>query len=388
MTEVELMVLTRFYRDKLAAYTALAYPEVAPHELKKIATEASSLHKILLDFADEGYTETVEKIQLETDALVFLPQFIAATLAYLGPPAEKERFYLYPEEVVVADLTEPQFDDGPTLDLESYLMRLDAQADTAPEIGLCFKSTEQRQHWEAKTQILMAEMVAFLWWIVERLHRQPTAVPVLLLRDTLLVYFGLTWLHQQGGVTVPPRPVFLSRKFTATFAEGETIYATLSSTIFYGILQEMGFCDLATLRQLFASRALGVFTESDPFTKGCRAYLKSLALTGPPLVIESGLHGTFPLWLLTLTSNEGELGLYTTAPWLYETYQDSIFRRNYNYLRETETIVLHDRLFQFNAFHQGTVFVTETLNSTAKSLAHYELHFFKQLVRQKMALLA
>ena len=384
MTEVELRFLVRLYNSTLNYYESKECRQASDPKLVKIVAEASSFYKVLLDFKDEGYTYCVDAIVAQTNALERLQKFISTGLARLGPPSKKKRFYLYPEVVKIDGLSDLQFSDGPCFELRAYLSQLDYQSDNASEIAHCFKSPEQMRHWQAKTNILMSEMVEFLIWIVKRLQQQPEVVPVLLLRDTLLVYFGLRWLHDHGLAIPDPRPLFLSRKFTASFEGDQDIHETLVSDILYGILNEAGFCDLATLRQLFVSRASNIFTEEHPFAKGCRAYLNTLSLTGPPLIIESGLHGTFPLWLLTLTNNVGDFVLYTTAPWLYTTYQDIVFRKNYNYLRDTETIVVHDCLFQFNTWRDGQVIVAETRNPIAKSLAHYELHLFKQLVKQRM----
>lgn len=383
MWETERKFLEKTYFSKLMHYESIGVCQVSESQLVKIVAEASSFYKILLDLKDEGYTY-VDTVVAQTDALERLQRFISTGLARLGPPSEKERFYLYPEVVKIDGLSDLQFSDGPCFELQTYLNQLDCRSDSPSEIAHCFKSSEQMQHWQAKTDILMSEMVEFLMWIVKRLQQQPEVVPVLLLRDTLLVYFGLRWLRHHGLAIPDPRPIFLSRKFTASYDGDKDIYATLSNDIFYGILDRVGLCDLVTLRQCFVDQALSIFTPEHPFAKDCHTYLNTLELTGPPLIIESGLQGTFPLWLLTLTNNVGDFVLYTTAPWLYTTYQDIVFRKNYNYLRDTETIVVHDCLFQFKTWRDGQVMVAETRNPIAQSLAHYELHLFKQLVKQRM----
>ena len=68
------------------------------------------------------------------------------------------------------------------------------------------------------------------------------------------------------------------------------------------------------------------------------------------------------MFLLSLTDNTGEMVFYTTTPWLYPTYEQIVFRKNYNYLREMETIVAHDHLFQFKTVQDGKVLVEETTN--------------------------
>ncbi len=76
--------------------------------------------------------------------------------------------------------------------------------------------------------------------------------------------------------------------------------------------------------------------------------------------------------------------LYTTVPWLFPIYKPIVFRKNYNYLREMETIVAHDYLFQFKARREDSVYVEETTNEVAKSLALYEIHVFKSIVKHRL----
>ena len=92
----------------------------------------------------------------------------------------------------------------------------------------------------------------------------------------------------------------------------------------------------------------------------------------------------FPLWLLALSGNAGEMLFYTTTPWLYRTYESVVFRKNYNYLREMETIVAHDSLFQFKEMHEGKVFVEERPNERTRSLALYEIHVFKEIAKNSL----
>jgi hypothetical protein len=90
-----------------------------------------------------------------------------------------------------------------------------------------------------------------------------------------------------------------------------------------------------------------------------------------------------PLFLLSLTANPGEMVFYTTTPWLYPTYAQIVFRKNYNYLREMETIVAHDYLFQFKTMQEGKVLVEETTNEIVRSLALYEIQMFKAIMMQR-----
>lgn len=384
MDNLLILFLTRYYQERLQYFEQLDPEHCATGELLKMAAEASSLHKILIDFGEEGYTYTVSSLVSQTDAFNRLQRVLAMALEKLGPPSEQERFYLCPEPVYTETVGMEEFEGGQTFELLTYLDHIDHQSESAAEIGHCFKNADQKQRWQNKTRVVMEEMAGFLIWVVRRLRQQPQAVPVPLLRDTLVVQLGLKLLQRHGIQVREPKPVLLSRKSLETFQGGEKIYEALSNDILYGILYEQEVCNLTMLRHQFVARALVHPGISMSFVRASREYLATLALDGPPLVIESGIFGTFPLWLLTMTDNTGDMLLYSTAPWMYSLYQDIVFRKNYNYLRDIETIVAHDHLFQFDTMSEGKVFVKETPHTVMRSLALYELCLFKKLLKQKI----
>jgi hypothetical protein len=140
--------------------------------------------------------------------------------------------------------------------------------------------------------------------------------------------------------------------------------------------------DLTTLQRHFATAVHADPAIPASFTQACRDSLATLALDGTPLFIESGVQGTFPLFLLSLTDKTGDMVFYTTTPWLYPTYAPIVFQKNYHYLREMETIVAHDHLFQLKTVQDGTVMVEETTNATARCLALYEIQTFKAMLQR------
>lgn len=74
------------------------------------------------------------------------------------------------------------------------------------------------------------------------------------------------------------------------------------------------------------------------------------------LVIESGYCGTIPLTLAALDARV-EFRLYTTAPFLYETYRDHIFCRRYEQIRSFETLYAQDALIRYSSFRNGHFYV-------------------------------
>jgi hypothetical protein len=55
-----------------------------------------------------------------------------------------------------------------------------------------------------------------------------------------------------------------------------------------------------------------------------------------------------------------------------------------DYLREMETIIAHDHLFEFKARHEGRVYGEETTTERARRLALYEIRAFKVMVKSRM----
>jgi len=375
--------IAQYYAERLHAYERLDLARCSEAELLDMAGEASALHKFLTDILEEGYTATVNRLVGQTDAFNRLQRLLSTVLPQLGGASERERFYLFPDLIPLPQITTATFAGGATFELQTYLDELEHQSNRTVDITHCFESAYQRQRWQAKTQVLMTEMAAFLHWLYPRLAQPVPMVPVPLLRDTLLIHLGLTWLQHHGLPIHAPKPLLIGRKFADLCGDGRAIHGALGNVI-YGVLQTTRPCTLATLRRQFATAVHADPAIPASFTQTCRDYLASLALDGTPLFIESGVQGTFPLFLLSLTGNTGDMVFYTTTPWLYPIYEPIVFRKNYNYLREMETIIAHDHLFQFKTVQDGKVLVEETTNEPARCLALYEIQTFKAIMQRCM----
>lgn len=382
--QTSLLFLVRYYRETLNAYERFDYANGSRAQMLAMAQEASALRRIILDYIEEGYTALAHELVEKSDALDRLQAVLHMALQQAGGGTERDHFYLCPEAVRLDALATDCFDGGELFELTEYLHRLDCRSARPGALAPYFDSTEQMRRWLQQSEVLMGEMVDFLLWIQGHLRRQPTLVPVTLLRDTSLIYLGLVWLHRLGLLALAPRPLFLSRKFAASLPDSEKSYVTLVSEVLYRILWTQAPTDLATLRREFVAQAHAHPDIGEPFARASRAYLETLALETPPFLIETGWHGTFPLWVLSLTDNHGEFLLYSTSPWLYPFYRDIVFTSNGNNLRALETIVLHDKLFQFDRYTDGQVMVRETCSEAVRNLAFCELHLFKQIFEQRV----
>src|SRR4029450_4214158 len=161
--------VAQYYAERLHFYECLDLGRCPEATLLDVAEEASALHKFLTDILEEGYTATVNRLVGQTDAFNRLQQFLSTVLQHLGGASERERFYLFPDLIPLPQLTTETFAGGATVELQAYLNHLDHLSDDPVDIVPCFEHADQMQCWQAKTQVLMTEMVAFLHWIWARL---------------------------------------------------------------------------------------------------------------------------------------------------------------------------------------------------------------------------
>ena len=58
--------------------------------------------------------------------------------------------------------------------------------------------------------------------------------------------------------------------------------------------------------------------------------------------------------------------LFTTAPFLYETYQDRIFCRNYEDIRRFETLYSQDLFMQYSSYCNMEFYVNVSVEESVK----------------------
>jgi hypothetical protein len=247
-----LVFVAQYYEERLHWYEHLDLTRCAEAALLDIAGEASALHKFLIDILEEGYTTTVNRLVEQTDAFNQLQQFLSTVLQHLRGPSARERFYLFPELIALPQFSTETFAGGATFELQAYLDSLVHLSDDPVDIAPCFDDVHQCQRWQAKTQMLRTEMVAFLHWICTRLAQPVPVVPVPLLRDTLLIHLGLTWLRRSSVPIPASKPLMIGRKFADLCGNGRDIHGVLGNVI-YRVLMEDRSRDLATLQRHFAT---------------------------------------------------------------------------------------------------------------------------------------
>jgi hypothetical protein len=81
--------------------------------------------------------------------------------------------------------------------------------------------------------------------------------------------------------------------------------------------------------------------------------------------LESGYMGTIPMMLKAL-DDRVDFRLFTTAPFLYETYQDRIFCRKYEDVRRFETLYSQDLFMQYSSYSSGKFYVNLSADESVK----------------------
>ena len=106
------------------------------------------------------------------------------------------------------------------------------------------------------------------------------------------------------------------------------------------------------------------------FTKfSGRCHEQHILLTGHfenrIIVIESGYMGTIPMMLKAL-DDRVDFRLFTTAPFLYETYQDRIFCWKYEDIRKFETLYSQDLFMRYSSYRSGKFYVNVSADESVK----------------------
>lgn len=190
----------------------------------------------------------------------------------------------------------------------------------------------------------LREIKSFCEWLG---HDDDTAY-IFLFRDALLPYVfcktrGMKNLH----------PWLISRRFIAGVTGLEDIDDELRRPIYTSL--EDGYTDFDSFQAYCRERilsALDEHTELRDILKNLLSTIKEPSI----IVVESGYCGTIPLTLSAL-DDRVKFRMYTTAPFLYETYRENIFRKSYENMRMFETLCSQDTLLKYSSFKNGRFMV-------------------------------
>lgn len=359
-----------YYTKRLAEFDSIDSASLPEVERLRLAAEASSLKKFLFDNKEEGYEKTFNEFVLGLNAVERLALFIHSLI---GGRDEAKLFYLYPRKVSMAFKKDPNV--AVRFELQEYVDRL--QAITRDDLDLAFTHDPQYRPWLEKTDIIINEMTAYIQWILDRRRQTNFAGGyIFALRDTLLPYLGFQVL-KDAGLDCETVPVIVGRKFLDQY--GYCYYDQVIPPIYDVLEANAGRIRLEEFVPAYRKRISRLSTpDFDRARANVKHYLNGVLKKSSYIVIESGIQGTIPLFLGSLDRRVERFLMYTAAPWLYHLYKPIIFRDNYNFLREMETLVCQDSLFEFDHYRDGKVYIREYQDPLLKNMAYYEMILLKE----------
>lgn len=171
----------------------------------------------------------------------------------------------------------------------------------------------------------------------------------------------------------------------------ENLYPWLISRAFLCDVSGQADVDDEIRLSIYEALKLGITRFSD-FKKYCKERINKILKRYPVLeqavkkllseipqkkimVIESGYCGTVPMLLVSLDERV-DFRLYTTAPFLYDVYEDKIFCHRYEDLRLFETLYSQDVLMKYSAFRKGKFYVKLAQDDSVKEEALEEIYSF------------
>lgn len=171
---------------------------------------------------------------------------------------------------------------------------------------------------------------------------------VFLIRDALLpcVYF-------KSRYDKSIYPCLISRRFLEDITGIENVDDDIRLPIYEALESECtafeDFCDFCKSRML---TVLEGHSGLKQILLGLLGSIKEKRI----IVVESGYAGTIPMMLKALDERVS-FKLYTTAPFLNETYKNLLFCRRYEDIRKFETVYSQDLLIRYSSFHNGGFYV-------------------------------
>lgn len=93
------------------------------------------------------------------------------------------------------------------------------------------------------------------------------------------------------------------------------------------------------------------------------------------VVVESGYCGTMPMMLGAL-DDRVTFKLYTTAPYLYETYKNHVYCKRYEDIRKFETLYSQNLLLRYSSFRENQFYVTAAESQAVWKQALTEMKYF------------
>ena len=316
-----------YYRRKLEEYENKMLSDA---EIR----EAKQLLKVLDDLRDEGYTNLNDRMEADFSCLTRL----RAVLHRCGEvpfPIDHERM----SDTVYGKKK---------YELEELLGNLIKEA---------------KNHSSVSANPFLEEIYRYCEWVG---YEEDTAY-VFLMRDALLPY---VLFSSRGRDNI--HPWLISRRFLEDITDTEYMDDDIRLPLYEAL--ESGHIQFDEYSAYSKKRILPVINEH-PELKTILLDLLSTIKQSRIVVIESGYMGTIPMMLKAL-DDRVDFRLFTTAPFLYETYQDRIFCRNYEDIRRFETLYSQDLFLQYASYCSGKFYVNISADESVKEKSYSEVKEF------------
>lgn len=337
-----------WYKNRIEYYETKA---LHANVTQDVIHEAKVMHKFLEDINDEDYHSTYELFQEKLQATKRLRNFIEMN---------NDKPFIVPQKSFIYNELSYSQSEIPLIQyLESDFM-------ISPKVG----QTNSITNYDEKKYI---EILNFSRWVFDSI--KPNTAVVFLLRDTLLPYLAFKYWNKDN--TKLAVPLMIGRKYLSQFGNGDELYNRISDGVYtalYNCLESS---------KLFQSLAVSYIRESFYDNMDVIEKAKELlsSIQQPEIcVVESGVHGTMPLLLKSCDERINSIKLYTTLPWLYDSWNGCFYTKQYENLRLFETLYCQDLLFTFSSLKDNSFFIREIVNEEIKKQSMLELEQWNNLI--------
>lgn len=296
--------------------------------------EAKQLLKVFDDLAGEGHMKLNAYMQERFSCLTRLRSLIDKSGAAPFPKNQ--------ERLQAVSYTDPE------LELEGTLNDLLTLAENQET---------------AASNAFLQDIEDYCRWIG---YEEDTAY-IFLLRDALLPYVYYRTRYQKNLY-----PWLISRRFLEDVTGIQLVDNKIRARIYETL--ESGRIQFADFKQYCRRQILSELNAHAELKQVLLALLGSVS-ERKIIVVESGYGGTFPMMLSAL-DDRVSFRLYTTAPFLQETYQDQIFCRKYEDIHKFERLYSHELLMRYSAFRDGGFYIQLTDDPEVKKQAFSEIKYF------------
>lgn len=296
--------------------------------------EAKQLLKVLDDLTDEGYTALNDDLERRYACLSRLRRAIK--------DAGDEPFMIHQGR-----LPETAY-GGTEYALAAMMEHLQKEA---------------ASHKICSENAFLADIRDYCGWVG---YEEGTAY-IFLFRDALLPY-----LYYQSRGRNHLYAWIISRRFLWDASGVEGIDDAIRLPIYEAL--EYGHISFDDYRAYCKEHMLAVL-ERHGKLKDLLSRLLSSVREEKIVVVESGYCGTMPMMLSAL-DDRVTFRLYTTAPYLYETYRDQVYCRRYEEIRKFETLYSQGLLLRYSSLRENQFYVTAAESQAVWEQALAEMKYF------------